>query len=401
MIASEKQGSMGSPSTKDGGGLYVHVPYCRRKCVYCDFFSGGARIADFRRLREALASELRERIGELPVPLRTLYIGGGTPSLIPEGEFLDLVNDVIVISRNAGALPAGGLPEEFTIEVNPEDVSEEKIEAWLRGGVNRVSMGVQSLDDGELRFLQRGHDAAQAVEAARKLRENFGNVSLDIIFGVPGQTLDSLRGTLRRLLELNPDHLSAYSLMYEEGTALTAMMKRGDFQPVDEEESITMYYTISDILSEAGYNQYEISNYAKHGKRSRHNSSYWSFRPYLGIGPSAHSYDGAATRRSNPSTITRYLDFYAGTEKSKGTFYEEETLSEEERLEEWVMLRMRTVEGLSLETTAAKFGMETARNIRRRALELQADVTVGGEYVALTRAGLMRSDAAILHLLNF
>lgn len=380
-------------------GLYVHIAYCRRKCPYCDFFSGGAATADWPTYVSALIAELRQRIGEISGPVSTLYFGGGTPSMMPAVEFERLVSGIRDILADSWSV------EEFTVEINPEDVTPENIAAWKRGGVNRVSMGVQSLDDGELHFLARNHSTADAVNAAHMLRNNFPNLSLDIMFGIPGQTMDTLNRTIDGLLAVGPDHISAYSLMYEEGTALTARMQRGDFAQAEEELSLRMCELISARLAEAGFEQYEISNYAKPGYHSRHNSSYWDFVPYLGIGPSAHSYDGSCRRRANPAKLKQYLVNFNQT--SPDVFYNEETLTEEERREERIMLGLRKREGISLRSYADNFGTSALETLITKAtpaiasgdLILMQDSTGTPLALHLSRTGLMRLDTIILSLI--
>ena len=262
-------------------GVYIHIPFCARKCVYCDFYSVGARLADWPRLVSALLDEARNRVPELTgagAKCDTLYIGGGTPSLLPPGEFGRLA---------AGVLSLTGPVSEFTVEVNPDDVTGELADAWRGAGVDRVSMGVQSLVDDELRAIGRRHDSRRAREAYDTLRRRFGNVSLDLMFGLPGQTRRSLRESVAGVNDMRSEHVSVYSLMYEERTALTRMRDSGRIDETPEEESAAMFADISEMLDAAGYEQYEISNYSLPGFRSRHNSAYWSGEPYVGLGRGA------------------------------------------------------------------------------------------------------------------
>ncbi|MDE6022867.1 MAG: radical SAM family heme chaperone HemW [Muribaculaceae bacterium] len=277
-----------------GAGLYIHIAYCRKKCLYCDFFSAGERIADWHRYTDALIAELNERIEEMTCPLQTIYVGGGTPSLIPEDDFNRLIDAL---------RPFAGNVVEFTIEVNPDDVCQEKLELWKRGGVNRISIGIQSFDNQLLSIVGRQHDAKTANDAYNLARQYFDNISIDLMFGLPGQTVKMWENDVEEAIRLKPKHISAYSLMYEPGTALTALRDKGRLEEIPEEESESMFRILIEKLRNAGYDHYEISNFALPGFRSRHNSSYWLQIPYVGIGPSAHSYDGINSRRSNKSDL--------------------------------------------------------------------------------------------------
>ncbi len=312
-------------------GVYIHIPFCARKCVYCDFYSVGARLADWPRLVSALLDEARVRVPELTgagAKCDTLYIGGGTPSLLPPGEFGRLA---------AGVLSLTGPVSEFTVEVNPDDVTGELADAWRGAGVDRVSMGVQSLVDGELRAIGRRHDSRRAREAYDTLRRRFGNVSLDLMFGLPGQTRRSLRESVAGVIDMRPEHVSVYSLMYEERTALTRMRDSGRIDETPEEESAAMFADITEMLDSAGYEQYEISNYSLPGFRSRHNSAYWSGEPYVGLGPAAHSYDGLRTRRANAPDVRAYISRWLD---GGGDAVTVETLTDDELREEMIMTRL-------------------------------------------------------------
>lgn len=384
------------------GGLYIHIPFCRRKCLYCDFFSGGVSAASLSEFVDALLSELYERRGELPRRLHTIYIGGGTPSILPPTLFTRLVEGVRGIIAEELSDGLDNL-EEFTLEVNPEDVSVDNIKAWQKAGVNRVSIGVQSLVDAELKAVGRSHDSEAACRAASLLRDNFQNLSLDLMFGLPGQTLESLEYSLDGVLSFSPDHLSLYSLMYEEGTALTALARSGRIVPVDDSLSLAMYETVASRLAEEGFVQYEISNYCRPGRQSIHNSSYWSFAPYLGIGPSAHSYDGYRRRRANPARIREYIARFNPSLPEAGPgkepFFSEEILSPAERLEETLMLRLRTREGISIPAFHQTFGDEAVSVLLGEAVRIpSADLRVSDDSVALTRNSVMRSDEIILRL---
>ena len=384
--------------------LYIHIPYCASKCIYCDFFSGGIRQADWNGLTDALISELSNRKRELETTPDTLYIGGGTPSLIPA----DCLSRLVVSVNRIVNLE--GFWKEFTIEVNPDDVTEEKCRLWKSVGVNRVSMGMQTFNDHELRAIRRRHDSATALKAYECLQKHFSNISVDLMFGIPGQTLESWEETVDKVISLRPQHLSAYSLMLEEGTPLTTLYNQGKIILPDDEENEAMWRLLSSRLGNAGYDQYEISNYSLPGFRSVHNSRYWMGNPYLGLGPSAHSYDGINIRRHNPSDIKSYISHYAydkGADmpvKPGGRrFFEEEHLSKEEIIEERILTSMRIKEGIDLKLFGTDFGDEHLNQLLRNAYPLEASgyIKIAGSSLSLTSLGVMLSDRIILALSMF
>lgn len=358
-------------------------------------------MADWKVLVDALLNELASRIGELSVVPDTLYIGGGTPSLMPEGEFSCLISSINqTLDKTNSWL-------EFTIEVNPDDVSDNKCKTWKDAGVTRVSMGIQSLNDNELTALKRRHNSKEAMAAYRLLRKYFNNVSVDLMFGIPGQTLDSWRETIETVIDMLPEHLSAYSLMLEEGTALTMLYNQGRVELPDDEICDTMWEMLSERLRSAGYVQYEISNYSLPGYRSVHNSRYWSGNPYLGLGPSAHSYDGSKLRRFNPSNLKGYLSHFASADDIKSRnindtriFYNEEILTEEERIEERILTRLRVKEGIDLKEFRNEFGERHYQRLLDNAVPMisSEEIAVDSDHLSLTRSGIMTSNRIILNL---
>ncbi|MDE6682331.1 MAG: coproporphyrinogen III oxidase family protein, partial [Muribaculaceae bacterium] len=317
----------------------------------------------------------------------SLYLGGGTPSLAP----VDLIKRFRNMIRN----PIG----EFTIEVNPDDVTEERAKGWADAGVNRVSMGVQTLNDSELRAIGRRHTAADVFSAYSILRKYFSNISLDLIFGLPGQTLSSLSDTIDRFLEMRPEHISAYSLMYEERSALTRLRDAGKVAELPEEDSVEMFRLLTSRLRAAGYERYEISNYSLPGKRSHHNSNYWKGIPYIGLGPSAHSYDGDRERRYNCADLSLYIKGYAELKGNAGVV-ESEFLSDEELREEMIMTRLRTCEGLDLKEFQDCFGEKERKKLEKRAASYlkSRDLRSIDNYIILTDTGVMISDEIISDL---
>ena len=373
-------------------GVYVHIPFCASRCSYCDFFST-LQLADAgTSYVEAVVAEARLRRGELcGAQVKTLYLGGGTPSQLPLPLLSRLVDGLHETLDLSGV-------EEFTVEANPDDVSPE----WCRGvialGVNRVSMGVQSFEDPILRLIGRRHTARQAMDAVANLREaGINNISIDLIFGLPGQTVTSWTASVEQAIALKPQHISAYGLTYEEGTRLWHQRERGEVVEVPEEQCLEMYRILVDELQAAGYEHYEISNFALPGYHSRHNSSYWDDTPYLGLGAAAHSYDGKV-RRWNPHDLRLYIDKVLAGELACGL----EELSRSERYDERVMLGLRTARGVDAERLRVDFGDEAWRhfiNEARRHIEAgNLRVEESDRYV-LTRDGIMLSDSIIRDLM--
>lgn len=375
-------------------GLYIHIPYCKSKCIYCDFFSGGASSADWEIMILALLQELKERKSELVTPPDTIYIGGGTPSLIPSNLFIKLIEG---IRDEIGYFKDF---TEFTIEVNPEDVCHEKCAVWKECGVNRVSMGVQSFIDSELKAVRRRHDAKSAIEAYDLLKRYFGNVSIDLMFGLPGQTHDSWKFSVEKALELNPEHISAYSLMFEEGTPISVLRERNLINIPSDEDCVGMWSYLSSVLFSEDYMQYEISNYCKIGFVSIHNSRYWLGNPYVGLGPSAHSYDGFRIRRANPKDLKGYLSRFGSWDVNLNNFYVEEYLNDEELSEEMILTRMRMKKGLPITEYQNRFGSDASRRLLKNARPYIDKGLLKEEEgcLRLTDKSIMISDEVILAL---
>ncbi len=325
--------------------VYIHVPFCRSFCIYCDFYSElcsakGAE-ADIDVWTEEICAEIHARTEEIRGGIAcgspdTLYLGGGTPSLLP----------LSAIERILRALPEGCGKDEFTVEVNPDDVVRGG-KGYVRGlkglGVNRVSMGVQSFDDRMLRLLRRRHDSAAAVKAFGILREAGGmeNLSIDLMFGIPGLENEVWRDSIEKAIALGPEHISAYQLMVEEGSGLAALIEGGKVNEAPEEDCLQQYRMLCAALSEAGYEHYEISNWARASRRARHNFAYWQRLPYAGIGPGAHS---LRRIRSEGGQVVEIRS--RNEEKLHGYAREEEILDEKQRREEHIMLALRTSDGI-------------------------------------------------------
>lgn len=357
---------------------------------------GERHFSGWKDFASSILKEAEARRGEFEgCSEATIYIGGGTPSLMP----CDLLKDMLGGVRNILlAASPGAYVSETTIEVNPDDVTREKAMIWKDAGVNRVSMGVQSLVDSELKFIGRRHDSATARSSYEILRECFDNISLDLMFGLPGQTLESLSWTLDGFLDMAPEHISAYSLMYEERTALTRLRDSGNLEETDEDISVRMFEMINDRLRDAGYARYEISNYSLPGFESKHNSLYWSGLPYIGLGPSAHSYDGKRARRWNVADIKGYLE----SDKIREDYYDEEVLTLTERMEERILTGLRTAKGIDLKAYRIEFGDEATEDLIRKGRRMEASglVRTDAEMICLTDNGIMISDEIIVEFFS-
>lgn len=374
------------PAAATGGacGVYVHVPFCERRCAYCDFFSTTEGAPARAAYVTALTAEAALRAPEVKGRrVATLYVGGGTPSLLGGA----LLGNMMAQLRRSFPLADDA---EVTLEANPDDVTPQLAAQLVEMGVNRVSLGIQTFDDACLRLLGRRHTGAEAVAAVECLaKTGFDNLSVDLIYGLPGQTLAQWQADVARALSLPVAHLSAYALTYEAGTRLTAWRDTGRVAEADEELSLAMFAHLIDATEAAGMKHYELSNFARPGRHSRHNAAYWDGTPYVGLGPGAHSYDGAATRRRNLPRLAAYLSADGGDVP-----HEVEHLSAGERCDERVMLSLRTSQGLDMAALERDFGWERAEAVRRGArrhlqrglLEQRADRLV------LTRRGLFLAD---------
>jgi len=367
--------------------LYVHVPFCVRKCGYCAFHSGPFS-------REAAAFYMQHVLREMAgwgetlgrVPVESVYFGGGTPSLLEPGQIGALLDA-------AGTCFTLGADAEITLEANPDSVLKSGFLDSVRGlGVNRLSLGVQSLQDDLLAMLGRPHDSRQArlaVHAARAA--GFSNLSLDLIWGLPGQTHDRWMNDLAAAVELSPEHLSCYGLSLEDGTALTRKVEEGALTLPDEEAGVRMYMDGSEFLESSGYAHYEISNYARPGRESRHNQGYWAGLEYLGLGPAAVS-TIQDRRWSNPTA----LDEYAGVVAQGKERNETEVLTARMRLQEMVMLTLRTGAGLDLEKFKATTGTEFPwRHPAVEQLRSSGLVRLRAGHLQLTRKGMLVSNSVI------
>jgi oxygen-independent coproporphyrinogen-3 oxidase len=365
--------------------LYIHIPYCRRACSYCDFyFSVSPKSQDS--FLKALLQELaiRKDYFSSPTPLQTVYFGGGTPSFFPSSglaRILDEVHKVYGIAHGA----------EITLEANPEDVCVENLKAWRRAGINRLSLGLQSLQDSELQFMNRGHTAAQAENCIFTAQAvGFANLSIDLIYATPGLSLEAWETTLEKTLLWSIPHISAYALTVEPKTRLAYMVAKGKALPADDEAFIRQFELLNRILGNAGYERYEISNFAKPGYRSRHNTAYWLQKPYLGLGPSAHSYNGK-TRESNVANVWKYIELI---EARRSAIAFSETLTGRQLANEFILTRLRLREGLPLQELRQTYGLDllAAQGKVLERLFAQRLVILDSDSLRLTSKGQWQAD---------
>lgn len=372
-------------------GIYIHIPFCKTRCIYCDFYSTTHSELKERYIH-ALCRELEIRRQYLQgEPIETIYFGGGTPSQL-SGEDFQQVFDTI--EKTYGMKQV----QEITLEANPDDLTPQYVQTLAKLPFNRISMGLQTFDEATLRLLNRRHTAAQAITAIERCREaGFRNISIDLIYGLPGETAERWEHDLTQAIALNPEHISAYHLIYEEGTPIYKMLQQHRVNEVDEESSVYFFSSLIDRLTTAGYEHYEISNFCRPGYHSRHNTSYWQGIPYLGCGPSAHSFN-RREREWNIASLNKYLQGIESGERACET----EILDTTTRYNECIITSIRTSQGLSLTKLKEEFGTElwqyclnmAAHSIKNGMLEER------GDNLRLTRKGIFISDSIMSDLLK-
>ena len=371
-------------------GIYIHIPFCKRRCIYCDFFSTtqSEKKAEYV---HALIHELEMRkdyVGEEEI--ETIYLGGGTPSQLSQEELEEIFTYIYKVYK---VTPDA----EITLEANPDDLTPEYVSMLRSLPINRISMGIQTFQEETLKLLHRRHTARQAIEAFRRCREaGFQNISIDLMYGLPGETLETWEQDLQQAIDLHPEHISAYHLIYEEGTTLWNLREQNKVEEAKEELSLTLFKTLIERLTKAGYQHYEISNFCLPGLHSRHNSSYWTGKKYLGCGPSAHSFDGIS-RQWNVSSLGKYLEGI----RSNQLDFELEELDLYTRYNDFVITSIRTCWGMPLAQLRTTYG-ETLYNyclrmakphIEQGVLEIKEDT------LKLTPQGIFISDGIMSDLL--
>ncbi len=371
-------------------GIYIHIPFCRRKCFYCDFY----KTDDTRFISQyinVLYNEIALRKNYLEnETIETIYFGGGTPSVLTEKQLDQILQ---LIFQEFRVSPAA----EITFEANPDDLGKEYLESLFRCGINRLSIGIQSFNDELLKKMNRRHNSIQAVQSVENAdKTGFENISVDLIYGLPGLTTDEWQRSLGQVFRLPVVHLSAYHLTYHEGTPFYSWLKKGKLKETDETESAAQFDLLFDQSAAESFELYEISNLAKNQMYSKHNTSYWTGKKYLGLGPSAHSYNGIS-RQWNNSNIEKYLLAY----ENGNPFYEEEILTESEKFNEYLLTRLRTRWGISVATLEEEFGEEKVGHFLKN---IEKYVNAGwvnrnGKFFTLSRAGLFVSDDILAQLM--
>lgn len=371
-------------------GIYIHIPFCKTRCIYCDFYSTTqSEIKD--RYISALCNELHQRKSYLDnEPIETIYFGGGTPSQLSKNDFEKIFSTIKKEYNLEKCI-------EVTLEANPDDLTPEYIKDLSLLPFNRVSIGIQTFNEQTLQLLRRRHTAEQALQAVEECRTaGFQNISVDLMYGLPGETLKSWKTDIEQAIALNVEHISAYHLIYEEGTPLYEMRLKHKIEEIDEDSSVDFFKLLIERLSEAGFLHYEISNFCKPGMYSKHNSSYWTGKKYLGCGPSAHSFNGK-TRQWNISSLEQYIE---GIE-NKAPQIEIEELDITTQYNDFVITSLRTMWGLPLKEVEEKFGTElrqycyknAQKHIKNNKLELSDDS------LYLTKEGIFISDGIMSDLL--
>ena len=364
-------------------GIYIHIPFCRKRCDYCDFFKS-TDLKDKPALLQGLKKELESRSFELKdEEINTIYFGGGTPTTLLQDELQDLLN---TIHQNYSV----STDTEVTIEANPDDLSQAFLSVLKEIGFNRLSMGIQSFAESDLKLMNRRHGVMQAIQSVKwAKRAGFSNISIDLIYGLPNQTLEEWERNIRIAVELEVQHISAYNLTYHEGTVFYDRLKKGDLKELPDELSVQQFELMIRILKEAGFEHYEISNFCRNGLYSQHNSSYWKSKKYLGIGPSAHSYN-LATRRWNVSSIAKYLYGLNHNE----SYSETEILSLQDQYNDFIITGLRTIWGISSEIIQLEFGSGYFDHFQKICDNyLKSDyIQVSLGKVSLTQKGLFISD---------
>lgn len=373
-------------------GLYIHIPFCKQLCYYCDFyFSVSLQRKD--EMLKALIKEIEIKAKENNPAYNeivTIYIGGGTPTIYNPQELRQLV-DAIKTNFSAENII------EFTVEANPDDLTATYLEGLQQIGVNRLSIGIQSFIDRDLKWMNRRHTARQAIESVRLAQQvGFNNITVDLIYGIPAMTIDEWKHNLKTAISLNIQHISAYHLTIEEKTVFGKRLQKKQLQEIDEEQSEQQFLLLTELTANAGFEHYEISNFAKDGKYGMHNSSYWKQQPYIGVGPSAHSYDGEY-RRWNISNNTHYVEKV----NASLVFYEQEELDLPTKYNEYILTSLRTSWGINLDYLKHKFGHHFYNHFMATSQKFFNSETLlkRGENVKISSAHLLTTDAIITALL--
>ena len=370
-------------------GIYIHIPFCKQRCLYCAFYSSTLHSKQ-QEYCDALCREIIMRRNYIIGIIDTVYFGGGTPSTLTREQLQKILG---TIKENYRLSPSA----EITIEANPDDLTPEYLATLRSLSFNRLSMGIQSFDDAQLKAIGRRHTAERARQAVKDARTaGFENISIDLMFALPSSTSAQWQESIKQAIELRPTHISAYNLTYEEETPLYRALQQGKIEAVDEEENLIQFEILIEQLAAAGYHHYEISNFALPGYESRHNSSYWHDIPYLGCGAAAHSYNGES-RSWNISDIKTYIEGI----NNGAPFSEVEQLTTAEQYNDAILTRLRTADGVPSDWMRKKFGDKlTDYMLRNAAPHIAASrLKEDNGILSLTREGLFVSDAIIRDLI--
>ncbi len=371
-------------------GIYIHIPFCKTRCIYCDFYSSTHSELKSSYI-SALCQELKERKSYLKEEcVQTIYFGGGTPSQLSEEDFQSIFRTIEEVYGLKGT-------QEITLEANPDDLTDEYVTMLRTLPFNRISIGIQTFHNKTLQLLKRRHTGIQAINAVKRCQsQGFNNISIDLIYGLPDETEERWKEDIQQALQLDVEHISAYHLTYETGTPIYKMLKLHQLKEVDEGSSILFFTGLIDSLASSGYEHYEISNFCKPGMYSRHNTSYWKGIPYLGCGPSAHSFNGS-TREWNVASLKDYISSI-----EQGQFpHETEQLDFSTQYNEYIITRLRTKWGISIEELQEKFGITMWNYCQQQAKSYlkEEKLEIRDQYLLLTRKGIFVSDGIMSDLL--
>lgn len=365
-------------------GIYVHIPFCKKACHYCNFHFS-TNLSGKNEMVRALLSEIEMQQDYLEHQIiDTIYFGGGTPSLLDTSELTQILD---AIGKN---FTFSSTPMEITLEANPDDISTEKILEWKKAGINRLSIGIQSFFEEDLSFMNRGHNALQAERCIQIAQDaGISNLSIDLIFGFPLLSDEKWKHNIERVFEFKIPHVSCYGMTVEPKTALASFIEKGKVLPLDQEQSAKQYEFLIECLTENGFEHYEISNFALPGFEAVHNSNYWSGQYYLGIGPSAHSYNGIS-RQWNVANNAKYMQSL----QQGLSFQEIEILSRTQVINESIMVQLRTSKGIDLKHLTAKMSSDEASTFQLQAeiFKAQNHLIECNQHLVLTKSGKMLAD---------
>lgn len=362
-------------------GIYIHIPFCKQACSYCDFHFSTTFSKYRSDLIDAIGKEINQEKEYLNGKLvQTIYFGGGTPSLLTSEEIEQILSSI----HNNFNLTKD---IEVTLEANPDDVNEESLNVWKSAGINRLSIGLQSFDQEDLDWMNRAHTSEESYLAVKLAKQFEFNLTIDLIYGLPNSSLDKLKQSLNKAIQLEPDHISAYCLTVEQRTALYKWVESGKIHPANEDEQADQFSFLVKHLSDNGFYQYEISNFAKEDAYSKHNSNYWRGVEYLGVGPSAHSFNGSS-RRWNISNNKKYISLI----KDRADHFETEHLTPEDQFNEYLMTGLRTIWGVDINKLNELKATDTAFFDQVLEFEKQGLIKQNENLIRLTEKGKLQAD---------